>query len=428
MILGLVCIIFLGGILLSVPLVWAILLAAVAPILLLHLRYPLDAIYLSYATGLESFTYIAIPLFIIAGELMSRGGMGLRIVRFARALLGFLPGGLGIVSVVASMIFGGISGSALADTAAVGSIMIPNLIRQRYTRGFSAALIAAAGTIGIIVPPSIPLLIYGFVASVSVSDLFLAGIVPGLVFALALILYCIWIGRRSGCDMGGERTSVRELGRAFVGCLPALLMPALIIGSIFSGTFTPTEAAGLAVVYGLLIACVLYRELPWRDVPKLLVDCFVTSSVILLVVGATAALAWLIAAEQMPVLLGNLVRHYAGSGWTFLLLVNIVLLILGHVLEPIPAIILTVPMFMPIAKSFHIDPVHLGVIMTCNLALGLFTPPIGVTLFVATKIAGIPVFSITRELMPLFLIGVAVLLLITYVPVLPLGLVWLIRS
>ncbi len=181
------------------------------------------------------------------------------------------------------------------------------------------------------------------------------------------------------------------------------------------------------MVYGLLIACVIYRELPWREVPRLLVDCFITSSVVMLVIGATAALAWIIAAEQMPLILGDLVRHYAGGASSFLLLVNLVLLVLGHVLEPVPAIILTVPLLLPIARSYGVDPVHLGVIMSCNLALGLFTPPIGTTLFVATRIAGIPVFSIMRELLPLFLIGVGVLILITYVPAVSMTLVWLTR-
>ncbi len=428
MVLALLCVVFLGSILLSLPLVWAILLTATSPILLLGLDYPLEALSLSYVNGIEPFTYIAIPLFITAGELMNRGGMGVRIVRFAQALLGFLPGGLGVVSVAASMVFGGISGSALADTAAVGSIMIPNLSRQGYTRGFAAALIATAGTIGIIVPPSIPLLVYGFVASVSISDLWLAGIVPGVLFALALVTYCVWIGYSTGCDRGGHQASLSEICQALIACLPALLMPVLIVGAIFSGAFTPTEAAGLAVIYGLLVACVINRELRWQDVPKLLVDSFITSAVVMLVIGATAALAWIIAAEQMPAILGSLVRNYAGGTWSFLLSVNLVLLILGHVLEPVPAIILCVPLFLPIARSFGVEPVHLGIIMACNLALGLFTPPIGVTLFVATRIAGIPVFSIMRELAPLFLIGLIVLALITYVPALSLTLGSVIRG
>jgi C4-dicarboxylate transporter, DctM subunit len=424
---ALIAFVFLATILLGVPLVWAILMTAVAPILVFHLTYPLEAVFLNYIGGIQPFQYVAIPLFVTAGHVMSRGGMGRRVVAFARHLLGFMPGGLGMAAVAACMVFGGISGSALADSAAVGSIMIPSLAERGYPRSFAAALVAAAGTIGIIVPPSIPLIIYGFVSNTSIAELFLAGILPGVVFALALMLVCAWKGRTTGCDPGGEVASLRVLGRSFIDCLPALMMPVIILGSIFSGAFTPTEAAGLAVVYGLVVACVLYRELPWRDLPELVLDSFITSATVIVVIGATAALAWIIAAEQVPVELAQLVKAYASERWEFLLLLNIVLLILGHVVEPVPAILLSVPLFLPAARQFGIDSVHLGVIICCNLALGLFTPPIGATLFVATKIANLSMFAILRDLVPLFLAALAVLLLVTYVPAVSMTIVWAFR-
>jgi len=335
--------------------------------------------------------------------------------------------GLGVCVVAAAMVFGGISGSAIADAAAVGSVMIPSMAQRGYTKPFAAALVAAAGTIGIIVPPSIPLLIYGFVGNVSVKELFLSGCVPGVVFGLAMMGVAIYVGKRTGCDVGGERSSWKEIWRSFLGCAPALCMPAIILGGIFSGATTATEAAALAVVYGLIVSTVIYRDFSWRNVPRLIVDVFVTSAVVMTVIGTAQALSWLITLEQMAVILLEWVKHLSTSPWVFLLVVNIFLLILGHVLEPAPAILLTAPLFIPLARAYGIDPVHLGLIISCNLALGLFTPPIGASLFVASRIADVGVLAVTRAIIPLFLVALAALLLVTYVPIIPMGLVWAFR-
>jgi C4-dicarboxylate transporter DctM subunit len=427
MILIFLCLVFLSTIFIGIPLVWAIFISTLVPIWVFGRTDPLEAIVLNYIAGIEPNQYIAIPLFIVAGELISRGGVGVRIVRFSRTLLGFLPGGLGMCAVASSMIFGGISGSAIADTAAIGSVMVPAMAKQGYPKPFAAALVAAAGTIGIIVPPSIPLLIYGFVGNVSVTELFLAGIVPGLLFGVAMMGVCAWIGRSTGCDVGGERSTLTKLWWDFVGCLPALLMPLIILGGIFSGIVTPTEAAAVAAIYGFVVVIVIYRDFSIRDLPRLIVDSFVISSIVMVVIGATQVLAWLITVEQMPAILIAWMNHLSTSPWMFLLLVNIALLILGHFLEPVPAILLTAPLFIPTAKAFGVDPVHLGLIMSCNLALGLFTPPIGATLFVASKIANVGVLEITRSMGWLFLVSLLTLLLITYVDVFSMGLVWLYR-
>ena len=410
--------VFLLTVFLGVPLVWAILVTAVLPILVFDLGYPLQALYLNFIGGVEPNHFIAIPLFIVAGELMSRGGVGERIIDFSKALLSFLPGGLGMVVVGASMLFGGISGSAIADSAAIGSVMIRNMARQGYTPAFAAGLVAAAGTIGIIIPPSIPMLIYGFVGGVSVADLFLAGTVPGLLFGLLFMAVCYRVGKRSGCDAGGAVTPAAELWRAVVGTLPALLMPVLIIGGIFSGFVTPTEAAALAVVYGLFVTMVIYRDFSIRDLPRLIVDAFVTSAIVMVVIGATSVLGWLITLEQMPYVLVDAVQRLSSAPWVFLLLVNVVMLILGLVLDPVPAILLTAPLFLPMAQTFGVDPVHLGVIMTCNVAIGLFTPPVGATLYVASRISGVGVLSIARAMGPLYLAAILALVLVTYVPAL----------
>jgi C4-dicarboxylate transporter DctM subunit len=305
--------------------------------------------------------------------------------------------------------------------------MIPSMAQRGYRKPFAAALVAAAGTIGIIVPPSIPLLVYGFVGNVSVRELFIAGFVPGVVFAVCMMAVAIWEGKKTGCDTGGEHSSFKEIWSAFVGCAPALFMPVIILGGIFSGVTTPTEAAGLAVVYGLFVAIVVYRDLSWKQLPKLITDAFIISAVVMTVIGATQTLTWLITLEQMPVILLDWITHFSSSRWVFLLLINIALLILGHVLEPVPAILLTAPIFIPLAKVYGIDPVHLGLIVSCNLALGLFTPPIGATLFVSSRIAEVGVVAITRAMVPLFLVALFALFLITYVTFIPMGLVWYFR-
>jgi C4-dicarboxylate transporter DctM subunit len=427
MILVFLCIAFLFTIFIGIPLAWAIIISTLAPLFAFNRGYPLESIYLNFIAGIEPTHYIAIPMFIVAGEMINRGGVGLRIVNFSRTLFGFLPGGLGICVVASSMIFGGISGSAIADSAAIGSIMIPAMVRRGYTKAFSAALVAAAGTIGIIVPPSIPILVYGFVSNVSVAELFIAGIVPGVLFGCAMMAVCVGTGIRSGCDIGGEKASLCEIWRAFVGCAPALFMPFIILGGIFSGIVTPTEAAALAAVYGFIVASVFYRDLKLRDLPSLIVDSFITSAVVLTVIGATQMLAYFITLEQMPLYLVGVVQHLSSSPWVFLLLINIVLLILGHVLEPVPAILLTAPLFLPMARAYGIDPVHFGLIMSCNLALGLFTPPVGATLFVAAKIANIGMLPVTRVMGPLFLVSLVALLMVTYIEAIPMALVWLQR-
>jgi C4-dicarboxylate transporter DctM subunit len=427
MILLFLCVVFLGTIVIGFPLVWAVIVSTLLSMFAFSRTYPLEAVFLNFIAGIEPNIYIAIPLFILAGQLLNQGGMGLRIIRFVRTLVGFMPGGLGVCVVAAAMIFGGISGSAIADSAAVGSVMIPSMAQRGYRKPFAAALVAAAGTIGIIVPPSIPLLVYGFVGNVSVRELFIAGFVPGVVFAVCMMAVAIWEGKRTGCDTGGEHSSFKEIWSAFVGCAPALFMPVIILGGIFSGVTTPTEAAGLAVVYGLFVAIVVYRDLSWKQVPKLITDAFIISAVVMTVIGATQALTWLITLEQMPVILLDWITHFSSSRWVFLLLINIALLILGHVLEPVPAILLTAPIFIPLAKVYGIDPVHLGLIVSCNLALGLFTPPIGATLFVSSRIAEVGVVAITRAMVPLFLVALFALFLITYVTFIPMGLVWYFR-
>jgi C4-dicarboxylate transporter DctM subunit len=412
----------------GLPLVYALLATTLGYIAWKGLGHPVETIFLTYIGGVEPFLLIAVPLFIVAGELLSHGGVGRRIIAFARTLFGFLPGGLGVVTVAACLLFGGVSGSAIAGAAAVGSVMIPAMVDRGYPKAFAAALVATAGTLAIIIPPSIPMLVYGFVAGASVRDLFISGVVPGVLFGLAMIAICIHQGHHRGWDRGGERASLAQILAAGRAALPALAMPVLILGGIWTGLFTPTESAAVAVAYGLFVSTAVYRDLRWRELPGLVLNAFVTSAVVMVVVGATSALAWLITVEQIPAQLVELVREVASAKWSFLLLVNAVLLVLGIFLEPLPALILTAPVLVPLARAFGVDVVHMGLLMTCNLAIGLYSPPVGGTLFVAGRIAGVGIGAISRALVPLFLSSLVVLALVTYVEWLPMGLVWWARG
>lgn len=407
---------FFGLALAGIPLVYALLATTLGAILLAGLSHPFETIFLSFIGGVEPFILIAVPLFIFAGEILSSGGVGRRIVDFAKALLGFLPGGLGVVTVASCLMFGGVSGSAIADTAAIGSLVIPAMVQRGYSRGFAAALLAVAGTLALLMPLSIPFLVYAFISGVSMRQLSMAGIVPAIVMAIALMAVCMWYGRKTGCDNGEGRLSGRELWKATKAAGPALAMPLIIIGGIWSGFFTPTESAAVAVVYGLAVSLTLYRDITWRDLPRLLVNAFQTSATVMLVIGATGALAWLITVEQVAVQMAAWIKVVASEPWMFLLLVNILLLAIGIFIEPLPALLLTAPLLLPIAKAFGIDLVHLGVVMTANLAIALYTPPVGGTLFVAAKLAKAGIGEITKALWPLLAAAVVVLMIITYVP------------
>jgi C4-dicarboxylate transporter DctM subunit len=407
---------FFGLALAGVPLLYALLGTTVGAIIVAGLSHPLETIFLSFIGGVEPFILIAVPLFIFAGEILSSGGVGRRIVDFARALLGFLPGGLGVVTVASCLMFGGVSGSAIADTAAIGSLVIPAMVQRGYSRGFAAALLAVAGTLALLMPLSIPFLVYAFISGVSMRQLSMAGIAPAIIAGAALMAVCVWHGRRTGCDSGDGRLSAREVWKATKAAGPALLMPLIIVGGIWSGFFTPTESAAVAVVYGIVVSLALYRDITVRDLPRLLVNAFQTSATVMLVIGATGALAWLITVEQVAVQMAAWIRLIASEPWQFLLLVNVILLLLGIFIEPLPALLLTAPLLLPIAKFFNVDLVHLGVVMTANLAIALYTPPVGGTLFVAAKLAKAGIGEVTRALWPLLLAAIAALFVITYVP------------
>lgn len=400
----------------GVPLLFAILITTVGIIWVQDLGHPLETIFLSFIGGVEPFILLAVPLFIFAGELLAQGGVGKRIVEFARVLFGWLPGGLGVVTVMSCTMFGGVSGSAIADTAAIGSLVIPAMVARGYSRGFAAALLAVAGTIALLMPLSIPFLIYAFISGVSMRTLSMAGLLPALASAVALIIVCMWHGRKTGCDNGEDRSTLPQIWAATRDAGPALLMPVIIIGGIWTGIFTPSESAAVAVVYGLVVSLFYYRDLKWQRIPQLLLNAFITSATVMLVIGATGAMAWLITVEQVAVQMAAWIQVVATEPWMFLLMFNICLLLLGIFIEPLPAMLLSAPLFLPLARHFEMDMVHIGVVMTANLAIALYTPPVGGTLFVAAKLAKVGIGEITKHLWPLMAATFTVVLLITYIP------------
>jgi C4-dicarboxylate transporter, DctM subunit len=400
----------------GIPLMIALLATTVGIVSIYGMQYPLESVFLSFIGGVEPFILIAVPLFVFTGELLAQGGVGKRIVAFANVLFGWLPGGLGIVTVISCLLFGGVSGSAIADTAAIGSLVIPAMLAKGYTRGFAAALVAVAGTLALLMPLSIPFLVYAFISGVSMRTLSMAGLIPAMLSAIALIAVCMWHGKKTGVDSGGKPASLMEIYRAGVSAGPALLMPVFIIGGIWSGYFTPTEAAAVAVVYGLIVSMFVYRDIALKDIPQLLLKAFMTSATVMLVIGATGALAWLITAEGVAQQLADWVGSVAHVKWVFLIMLNVALILLGIFIEPLPALLMAAPLFLPLAAAFKMDLVHMGVIMTANLAIALYTPPVGGTLFVAAKLAKASIGEITQHLWLMMAATFSIVMLITYVP------------
>jgi C4-dicarboxylate transporter, DctM subunit len=400
----------------GVPMLFALLAAVTGVVIGTGMDHPLEVIYLSFIGGVEPFILLAVPLFIFAGELLAQGGVGKRIVNLARVLFGWLPGGLGVVTVFSCMMFGGVSGSAIADTAAIGSLIIPSMIERGYSRGFAAVLLSVAGTLALLMPLSIPFLVYAFISGVSMRTLSMAGLLPAFLLAIVLIIVCIWHGKRTGCDDGEARATRAQIWQAIRDAGPALLMPLIIVGGVWTGVFTPSESAAIAVVYGLMISIYYYRDLTWKRIPSLMLKAFITSAVVLLVIGATGAMAWLVTAEQVALSMADWVRSVATEPWSFLLLFNASMLLLGIFIEPLPAMLLSAPLFLPLAKAFGIDLVHFGVIMTANLAIALAHPPVGATLFVSAKLAKASMSDILPNLWAPLGAAIVTVLGITFMP------------
>lgn len=366
-------------------------------------------------SGTDSFPLLAVPFFILAGNLMNIGGITKRLIHFCNILLGHVRGGLALVNVVASMFFAGVTGAAVADTSALGSILIPAMTREKYDRDFSAAVTAASSTVGPIIPPSIPMVILGTVGELSIGALFLAGVIPGILMGLSLLVvaYVISVKR----DYPKEK--MRSLKEFFIGlkdALLALLMPAIIMGGILGGIFTPTEAAVVAVFYAFLVSFFVYREVRWKDLPRVLIDSVVVTSIIMFVIANSAIFGWILANHQVPQAVAHIFLSITNNKWVLLLLINLFLLFVGTFMETTASLIILTPILLPMAVKVGIDPIHFGLVMVLNLVIGLITPPLGVCLFIACSIARITLEQIVKAILPFLIAAIGVLFIVTYIP------------
>lgn len=366
-------------------------------------------------TSIDSFSLMAIPFFILAGKLMETGGISKRLINFANTLTGHHTGGLAIVTVIASMFFAAISGSSAATVAAVGSILIPSMISRGYHKNFAGAVTSISGELGIIIPPSVPMILYGVSTNTSIGDLFMAGITPGIVIGLSLIILVYVIAKKRGYAKEKKATPA-ETWKAFKDAILALLMPIIILGGIYGGVFTPTEAAVVAVLYAFIIGAFVYREIKLDKIFNIFVSSGVTSAIVLFIIANAGIFGLVLSREGIPQMVANFFGTVTDNPIIFLLLVNILLIFVGMFMETSASVIILAPLLTPVAVAMGIDPVHFGIIMIINLALGMCTPPLGVNLFISCQIAGIKLTDITKALIPFYVVLITLLLLFSYVP------------
>ena len=409
--------IFFVLLLVGMPVVFVLGLAAAATLILTQPDIPLTIVSQRMYDGLNSFTIMAIPFFVFAGAIMDAGGISRRIVDLATALVGWIVGSLLMVSVVAATGLAAISGSGSADVAAVSSIMQPELRRRKYDVDFAAAIIACAGSLAQIIPPSLMMVVVALVSNLSVGAMFLAGVLPGLLTVPGLLASAYLHARRGGPQYHDtEPFDFARLRRAFRASLPALGMPVIIVGGIVGGVFTPTEAASVAVLYGLLVALFVYRALTWRELPALVLRASALSAAVMMIVATASIFGWLVASANVPTILAAWIKSVSSEPWTYLLMVNVLLMLIGMFMESLAAILILVPVLMPIAVYFGIDPVHFGVVVVMNFAIGMVTPPYGITLFVASSIAERNIIQVSRRIVWPWAMMTLVLILVTYVP------------
>jgi len=376
---------------------------------------PLVLVAQKLMTTIDSFPLMAIPFFILAGNLMEAGGISRRLVEFAKALVGGVQGGLAASCVLTCMIFASVSGSSVATTFAIGAIIIPAMIKHGYPKSFGASLQATSAELGVIIPPSIPLILYGVSAEVSIGELFVGGIGPGLLIGAALIAFVLVYCRIHGWGKDDHVGRLPILA-ATKEAAWALVMPVIIIGGIYQGVFTPTEASVVAVVYALVVGTVVYRAISWRDLIGVLRRSVIASTIIMFVIAAAGLFSFLITRAGVPAAISAWITTVVSDPAMFLLAVNVFLFLVGMFIETSAAIIVLAPILAPIAISYGVDPVHFGLIMVVNLALGMITPPFGVNLFAACQVAQVPLERIIKHLVPFVLVIVACLMIITYVP------------
>lgn len=365
------------------------------------------------ATGIDSFPLLAIPFFMLAAELMNVAGITDRMFRLAKCVVGAIPGGLAHVNVLASMLFAGMSGSAVADAGGLGRIEIKAMEDDGYDTEFAAAVTAASSTIGPVIPPSISFVIYGLTAGVSIGGLFLGGMIPGALMGISLMVLIHFISVKRGYGRG-ERFNLKEFLDALKDAILPMMTPIIIVGGIVGGIFTPTEAGAFAILYAFILGKFVYRAIRWRDIPDLILSTAMSAGNVLFIIATSGLIAWLLTMKQVPMLMASWVVDFAPAPWMLLALLNIMLLILGLLMAAAPVIIMLVPILLPVGMAMGVHPIHLGVIMVLNLMVGLITPPVGLCLFVVADVAELPVMRVMKALLPFFVPLLLVLILITF--------------
>lgn len=369
-----------------------------------------------FYTGMTSFSLLAIPFFILAGNLMNSGGMTHRIFNTALVIVGRVRGGLGHVNVVASMLFSGMSGSAVADAAGLGLVEVKAMRDANYEPEYAAAITAASATIGPVIPPSIPFVIYGSIANVSVGALFLAGVIPGVLMGLAMMVVIAFTAKKKNLPISTGMQTLRESALVIFNAIPALLMPIFVVGGLVFGVVTPTEAAVLAAFYAAFIGFFVYREIEIKDVPNVLWTSGCQAIQVMFIMAAAAPFSWVLIQQQIPNAVVEALLGLASEPWAILLMINVIMLILGMFIEGIAVMVIVLPMLLPVATQLGIDPLHFGVIVVLNLMIGLITPPVGLCLYAVSQVADVDVVSVVREIWPYLISLFAVLMLITYLP------------
>ncbi|HEY2968099.1 MAG TPA: TRAP transporter large permease [Casimicrobiaceae bacterium] len=406
---------------LGVPVAYALGLGAI--IAAFWVDIPLEAVMLKISDGTDDFALLAIPFFVLAGAIMAEGGMAARLINLAKVFVGFIRGGLALVNVLASTLFGCISGSSVADTASIGSVMIPQMIKAGYPRIFATNVTICGSVQALLIPPSHNAVIYSLAAggTISVAHLFLAGIFPGLLFGLCLIGLVLWTAHKRGFPKG-EPTALKDVPRIAIDALWGLVTVVIIMGGILSGVFTPTESAAVACVYAFLVTLFVYRDYKWRDLPHLIHRVVKTVAMVMMLIGFSVAFGYMMAIMQIPAKVTQFFLTISENKYVFLLLVNILLLLLGTFMDLAPMLLICTPIFMPVILKLGIDPVHFGMIMILNLGIGLITPPVGPTLFVGCAIGKVTMEQVSKELWPFYGAMCFALLLVTYIPAISLWL------
>ncbi|MBT2160180.1 TRAP transporter large permease [Zobellia barbeyronii] len=404
------------------PVAWSI---AISSVLTMLVSIPVLPAFTTVSqrigTGLDSFALLAIPLFILSGELMNKGGIAHRLIAFAKTLVGSLPGGLALINIVSAMLMGAIAGSAMAAASAMGSILGPEMEKEGYSREFGAAVNITAATTGLIIPPSNVLIVYSLASGgASIAALFLAGYIPGILTGLFLMIIASFWAKKKGYKVG-KRSTLKEVFKTFVDALPSLFMLVVVIGGIVAGIFTATEASAIAVLYSMLLGF-FYREISLPRLPKILLDSASTTAIVMLLIGASMSMSWALSYENIPQEISSGLLGISDNKIVILLIINLLLLFVGIFMDMTPAVLIFTPIFLPVVTKLGLDPVHFGIIMVLNLCIGLCTPPVGSVLFVGVGIANTTIEKVIKPLLPLFIAMVIALLLVTYIPQLSLWL------